>query len=529
MWLPRLRSSHMRKTQYYAPAVTCPARMNLSLKKMLISGNPKLTTMKRFSSIMMLVATVAAVSCNKSTQTCEVFTYKAKCPAVENEAKTYLKDGKDVIWAAGDAINVLTASNNEKYTLTSGASSTEGTFSGSPVTGEAYAVYPYKKDATFANGVITTIVDTTQNAKDKGFGNGFNLAVAKENNGTFAFKNVCGLIKFQIKGDNIAKVIITGNNNEDLAGKVNISFNDQGEPVYEVVEGKKAITIKTYNDAVMAPGTYYAVVLPQTFTKGITITCVPFKFTVAAPIKQINTPVNTLVKKGESALELTRASIKPVGYVDAGLVWANGKTGAPVRIGGIRGCDVDHGQYLDFSTGCTYYAIGSYECRKVLDMTMITNGSNGLAPCSITAAAAYANQTNLSYLGTPTDNDYINNWDSRTNNWFCYVGAGELSDADFDAITTTAQVKAIYEKYAGADNSNATHNYYATPNCVTNANRTGTNKYVVVKTSTSTEGTGYGILKFVGVAAPASTTGQTTKKWYIEFFYKWGLEAPAAK
>lgn len=517
----------MRKTQYYAPAVTCPARMNLSLKEMLISGNSKLTTMKRFSSIMMLVATVAAVSCNKSAQTYELSTFKAKCPAVEDEAKTYLKDGKDVIWAAGDAINVLTASNNEKYTLTEGSSSTEGTFSGSPVTGEAYAVYPYKKDATFANGVITTMVDTTQNAKDKGFGNGFNLAVAKEDNGTFAFKNVCGLIKFQIKGDNIAKVIITGNNNEDLAGKVNISFNDQGEPVYEVVEGKKAITIKTYNDAVMTPGTYYAVVLPQTFTKGITITCEPFKFKVAAPIKQINTPVNTLVKKGESALELSRASIKPVGYVDTGLAWANGKTGAPVRLAALRGNDQNHGLYIDFSTGRCFYALGAYPYSENCDLLVaMADGKSGVAPMSIKAGAKLTNATNLDKFGTSTVSDQIGNaaWKTKNDFTFCYVGGSELSDADYDAITTVKQIKKIYDDHSSA----AVNTYYdastpANSDCITNANRgrmtqpgdTDTHKYLVVKTNAPKEGTGYAILKFVGLnGAP----------WYIELFYKFGLE-----
>ena len=242
---------------------------------------------------MMLVATVAAVSCAKNNQADGLVTYKAQCPGVE--VKTYLQNGSDVVWAAGDAINVLTASNNEKYTLTTGASSTEGTFSGNPVTGDAYAVYPYDATATFASGVITTTLKATQNAKADGFGNNINLAVAKEDKGTFAFKNVCGLIKFQIKGDNIAKVIISGNNDEYLAGKVNISFNASGEPVYEVVDGSKTVIVQTYNGAVMTPGTYYAAVLPQTFSKGITITCKPYAFKTDMVVKKVYA-FNDLVK-----------------------------------------------------------------------------------------------------------------------------------------------------------------------------------------------------------------------------------------
>lgn len=473
---------------------------------------------------MMLVATVAAVSCNKSTQTCELSTFKAKCPAVEDESKTYLQEGKDVVWAANDAINVLTASNNEKYTLTEGAASKEGTFSGNPVTGDAYAVYPYNASATFADGVITTTLAATQNARDKGFGNNLNLAVAQEDNGTFAFKNVCGLIKFQIKGDNIGKVVISGNNGEDLAGKVNISFNDQGEPVYEVVDGSKTVIVQTYNGAVMAPGTYYAAVLPQTFSKGITITCKPYAFKTDAVIKKVYAPKD-LVKKGEGALELKRAGIVPVGYIDRGPVWDY--SGQQVFVGAIRGSDTAHGHYLDMSTGRTIFPIGANAYAVNCDLAMITNGSNGIAPMSMTAIGGFTNSTNIGYLGTYAEADNVSKWpaDVRSNNLFCYVTSSELTDAQYSEIKTVDEIKAIYD----AHSANLVQKYFISStdcNCVTSANKTTDHKFLVIKTYSSVEGTGYGIIMFNGLSAGGTTS---PKQWYINTSYKWGLEAPAAK
>lgn len=475
---------------------------------------------------MMLVATVAAVSCAKNNQADGLVTYKAQCPGVE--VKTYLQNGSDVVWAAGDAINVLTASNNEKYTLTTGASSTEGTFSGNPVTGDAYAVYPYDATATFASGVITTTLKATQNAKADGFGNNINLAVAKEDKGTFAFKNVCGLIKFQIKGDNIAKVIISGNNDEYLAGKVNISFNASGEPVYEVVDGSKTVIVQTYNGAVMAPGTYYAAVLPQTFSKGITVTCTPFKFTASAPVKQVAT-INTtsIVKSGSTSLALLRSNVKPVGPVDTNKVFSYGKTGSPVRLAALRGNDQNHGLYIDFSTGRCFYALGAYPNSENCDLLVaMADGKSGVAPMSIKSAADLTNATNLNKFGTSTTSDQIGNaaWKTRNDFTFCYVGGTELSDADYDAITTVKQIKKIYDNHSAA----AVNTYYdaktpANSDCITNANRgrmtqggdTDTHKYLVVKTNAPKEGTGYAILKFVGLNG---------SPWYIELFYKFGLE-----
>lgn len=479
--------------------------------------------MKMRNTVIVLAAILAAVSCNKSEQPAVQAEVKVICLG-EDVRRTYLKDGADVVWAGGDAINILTASNNEKYTLAEGAGTTEGTFAGNAVSGEAYAVYPYNADATLSAGVITTTLGCQQNVKDRSFSNNTNLAVAKaDNRGNFALKNVCGLLKIQIKGDNIGQIVITGNNDEDLAGKINISFNAEGEPVYDVVEGEKSITLKTYNGAVITPGTYYAVVLPQTFSKGITVTCKPYEFKPEGAVKQKNTPAD-LVKTGASALALGRTKIVPLGYVDAGSAWEFGKTGAPVRLAGLRSNDINHGLYLDFSTGRTFYAIGAYEYCAQCDLLMITNGSNGLAPCAPFNAAGFTNEANIKKFGAGySSSDYISNWATKLSSKFCYVGGQELSEEQYNAITTVDQIKAIYSAHESA----AVNTYYgSTPDVVTNANRgrmtqgtdTDTHKYLVIKTYSASEGAGYGIVKFTGVAG---------NPWYIELFYKWGLEAPA--
>jgi len=466
--------------------------------------------MKKFYSILMLAAIVVVASCSKQPQPSTQMTLTATVEGAVEGTKTYLS-GTSVIWAPNDAINVFAGSANEKYTLTSGSGSTDGTFQGNAVSGEITALYPYSAEATINAGVIRATLQANQNARANGFGNNTNLAVAKMESGNLVFYNVCGLIKFQIKGDNVHEVIISGNNNEDIAGTVDISWSS-GVPQYTVVDGSKTISIKTYNGMVLDKGTYYAVVLPQTFTNGITITMKAHTFTTDAVVKRVFKP-GDIQRTGSSALQLERAHIKPIGFVDAGLAWTYPNTITMAALRSIASkAKTDSGIYIDFSTGRTFYAIGSKDYSPYIDCCMITNGSNGITVSAISVSGNWTNKTNCDAFGTSTEDDYITNWPVKLGPRFCYIGADELTDAQYDALTTVADIKALYT----AREANSVNSYYTpTINVVTNANRITTNKFIVFKTYSSTEGTGYGIIKNLAIGgAPL----------FIQFIYKHGLE-----
>ena len=467
--------------------------------------------------ILVLAAVAAAMSCNKETVNSEIIagetspaeqmTLLATAPTIEEDAtKAYLNSG-NIIWAENDAINVF-GDSMQKFVLESGKGTSSGTFTGNKVSGDIYALYPYDEEATCASGIITTTVKSAQTASNSGIANNSNTAVAHLlENGTMTFSNVCGLLKIQIKGDNIGEVEVSGNNGEDLAGKVSISWNN-GEPQYTVIEGAKTVSLKPYNDKVFEAGTYYVMVLPQAFSNGITVTMKPYSFPTNAVVIRSNHP-QPLVKSGSSLLTVQRSHIKPLGFIDKGLAW---NYSDQVSCGGLRGSHTATGCYMDLSTGRTFSPIGSYEYAGQIDMAFITNASNGLAPAAISTVGGYTNDTNLSKFGTNTSADYVANWSVRLAPKFCYVPATELTDEQYEALSTTQDIKAIYT----AHEADAVNSYYTpTVNCVTNANRTGDHKFLVVKTYSSTEGTGYGIFRFNAVG------GNT---WYIQFYYKHGLE-----
>lgn len=411
-------------------------------------------------------------------------------------------------WPMGSTFSVISAGKNERYALVLGAGEALGTFSGEELADKTYyGVSPYDPAATCNAGTFTATLSANQQVLE-GTANGFAVASLNEASSNLEFRNVAALLKFEIKGDNVGEVIITGNAGETLAGKVSVSWNG-GSPAYTVVEGSERISIKPAGgNAAFTPGTYYAAVLPQNFSNGITVTMKPYKFATNDVVKFEYLP-SDLEYKCRGSFNLDRSSVKNIGVIDGSNLWNYSTT---VRLAALRGSDKNHGLYLDLSTGRAFYAIGAYPYSANCDLTMITNGQNGIAPSSIKAAAGYTNETNLGKFGTPTENDEIGNdaWAVKSDNTFCYVSANELTDAQYNALATVAEVKAIYD----AHSADAVNTYY-NGNCVTNANRVAANKYLVIKTTSETEGTGYGIFKFVGLA------GGT---WYIEMNYKFGLE-----
>ena len=355
--------------------------------------------MKTRNMTLTIMCAAALMACNKENPAVPsdgTFSAVLETPVV---SKTQLgTDGKSVVWRANDEINIFAGEQNEKYTTASSGTAT-ATFTGNPVTADTYyALYPYDATAQIADGKITATLPAAQTANKGNIGNKMNMAVACSNSSALSFKNVGGLIQFEIKTKNVGEVILRGNNNEDIAGKISIDWNG-GNPTYTVVDGVKEISLKTYNNKAFEMGTYHFVVLPQTFERGITITMKPYSWATDAVVLKSNTPAD-LVKSGDSPLELTRSHIKPVGAVDEGLLWEY--TG--VTVNGIMGSFNTSGIYIDFNTGRTFSGIGAYAYCSEIDLMFINNsGSFGMTSINPSTATTLCSTTNLSKFGAPSD------------------------------------------------------------------------------------------------------------------------------
>ena len=327
------------------------------------------------------------------------------------EVKTQLgADLKSVVWRSGNKISVFAGDKHETYSLAAASSGkAAGTFTGNPVSADTYyALYPYQAQAKVENGNIIATIPSAQTANKNNIGNDMNVAVACSNTSELSFKNVGTLIKFNITTKNVGEVILKGNKNEDLAGKVSIAWNN-GDPEWTVVEGVKEISLKPYGNAVFETGTYHFVVLPQTFEEGITMTMKPYAYTTNNVILGANMP-SDLVKAGGSELELIRSHIKPVGAVDEGLLWEY--TG--VKVNCARGTAIDSGIYIDFHTGRTFHGIGSYTYAANIDMVFV-KGNLGVGFVSVSGsnATSWINTTNLNKSKDFVKNLYLHNY-------FCY-------------------------------------------------------------------------------------------------------------
>lgn len=459
-------------------------------------------------------ATVKATTVDGGkTATCEVNVIMPLYRYVNASQEDF--ESLETKWPQGSAISVFKSFENKKFVLKPGeAGKSNAVFRGDCFEGGALTgISPYDDTATYDGNTFTTTFGAEQKVLAD---TPCALSVADINDGDFTFKNVSGLLKFEIKGDNVGEVVITGNNGENLAGKVNVSFVN-GEPEYSVVEGAKSVSLKMADNTPFAKGSYYAAVLPQTFANGFKITLKPYAFKLDDVVIRSNKPENLEINF-QDPITIERSKVKNVGTVDSGRVW---NYSTMFTLGALRGSHKAAGCYMDLSTGRNFSPIGSYAYCDNAEFGLITNLSNGVAPTSVYAAGGYTNATNLSKFGDGYSYlDEINNadtgWKTKLQPMFCYVSSNELSDAAYNAITTVAQIKEIYD----AHDDSAVNSYYVTTahpvaDCITNANRTTSHKFLVVKTYSLSEGTGYAIVKFGPVG------GAT---WYINMNYKFGLE-----
>lgn len=223
--------------------------------------------MKRNAIIMLAISSIL-VSCSKdavqdSTSGKKDGVYEGAVEmtfsAVTDQTKTSigeLVDGKRRIsWEQGDEIAILFS---DKVTKSKAESSGESTEFVAKVDAadEYYAVYP--SSAGSLNGKELTVTIPATQTISSGFGSAhYAAAVAVDNN--FAFKNLCGWIKFTIpEGSPVKRILVRGNGEQPITGKITVTFDKDGNIATSKVSGGNNRLIVDID----GPGEYYAAVLP---------------------------------------------------------------------------------------------------------------------------------------------------------------------------------------------------------------------------------------------------------------------------
>jgi len=189
----------------------------------------------------------------------------------EDAGRTKATLGSDgsVIWSADDSISVFT-SDATRYLYDCKELINEGlsaVFEGDAPSGDSYAaLYPAQNAASFdsKNNLVSAVLPSVQNAVAGGFDPAASLAVAQSSGSELSFKNVCALVNFVVRDDNVKVITLSGNAASDstaLAGGAEIDFND-GNPAANVTLKKDAVRLE--GDFVKGQR-YYMVVFPGTY------------------------------------------------------------------------------------------------------------------------------------------------------------------------------------------------------------------------------------------------------------------------
>ena len=229
-----------------------------------------------------LVFTILLVSCQREQDWDGAPDINAK---VESEQKTRTSLSVDasgagtIYWNPSDWIDVFFGTKKAQYKSQNAYDAIAATFktsdfvSGSDVSStNIWGLYPSNSSSSCNGSSITTTLPSTQYGVPDTFDKDIFPAVAHSSSTTLQFYNVCGGIKFNLAYDDIKKITFRGNNNEDLAGTVSISFVDN-LPKATIVNGVKEITLTPKTGTTFTKGKdYYFILLPGTLSAGFTIT-----------------------------------------------------------------------------------------------------------------------------------------------------------------------------------------------------------------------------------------------------------------
>ncbi len=246
--------------------------------------------MKHLSSLLMMTA-LLVVSCQvkevigpadlSREKTEIIITASLNDPPL---TKTEHIDYKKVYWLPNDEIVIFSAGEASKFTSLNEEPAKTAKFKGqiSVISGlnddleDSYiwGLYPYRDDATLSDGLITTVLPTSQIGKADSFGDDLLITMGRSLNFSIPFYHVCSGLRFTLTKTGVKSVTLTANGGEPVAGKFSVGINENGKPVINsVIEPSSSVTVVAPDNGSFEPGVwYYIITLPVTFSEGVTFT-----------------------------------------------------------------------------------------------------------------------------------------------------------------------------------------------------------------------------------------------------------------
>ncbi len=271
--------------------------------------------MKKFFVAIACLAAAAMVSCTKEFNPESVSAGKALTLSVSreipgSETKAAL-DGTSVVFQAGDAVSVMSGSENARLTTEAGGAS--ASFSGTVADAEQYLVLsPYNEAAALQSASVVRItIPEVQRAVPGGVDPKalISAGIALKGSSSVKLFNAVSLVKVVVPdGLTVKEIQVAGGYGQNIAICGQFDFNAQEESLALSVVADKTSTVITLvpaeGESVIAPGTYYVAVRPKTTYDG--------GFTVA----YVNGDNQLCKRATRTVADIKRSHIFPVGSLN---------------------------------------------------------------------------------------------------------------------------------------------------------------------------------------------------------------------
>ena len=398
---------------------------------------------KMYALLVALLAALAFVACTSDDEATDGGALKqlsfsavadaGSRPSYASERmKTQLhpNEGNSVTFCKNDAISVFDGATSQNKRFATNEDGASVTFSGSAPESTTYtALYPYQEGASISGSTITAVLPTTQYAQA---GTTYDpaavlsVATTTSDEMEFAFKNVCGLVKFTTT-EALAKVVFKGKNSEKVAGNVSITVGE--EPTYSDADAESITLLPLSPATTFEAGTYYISVLPQAFEDGFTLEAYKTSSSDKADYAfNTNTAVSLVRSQILNIGELKSASsVNANGheYVDLGVVMPDGTKvlWATMNVG--ANAVTDRGNYYAWgeTETKTDYSWSTYKFGRLYNINKY-NASDGRTELYTEDDVAHVKwggdwkiptQAEWQALCNQTTNEYVSNYLGITN------------------------------------------------------------------------------------------------------------------
>lgn len=214
-------------------------------------------------------------------------------------------------WSENDKISI----NGDMFTLSSGAGTGTGAFSGTTAEAAKYtAVYPYTGNETYDSEghYLNVVLPSEQTATPNSFDPKAALMMAVSITKSLEFKNAVGFIKVTPQFDCKKIILRAADKNVPLAGKGTLNYNS-GQPFIDFTNSNELSYTITLSGTITDGNDYYIAVPAETLTAKWTLTFV--------------TETETYIRQSSSAITFERSKALNLGEFSESTPWVSGPRG----------------------------------------------------------------------------------------------------------------------------------------------------------------------------------------------------------